>query len=244
VSAARAQALARAEGLGHLRRLDACESACRALLAEAPGELAALRLLAWALLERGALAEALAVARDGVRVAPEDLHARRLLLRALLRAGGGDESVAHARVCALHPEGTGEDHARWARALAASPDENGAHARSREAIDRALAIPAAGRRAPYEALRAAMLLGDHPRIARCAGALLAAGPDDPHDRAWVARAALAVGDAREALRHADAALASGPNTALAWKVRALALARLGRDAEAREAVAAWGHADR
>jgi tetratricopeptide (TPR) repeat protein len=240
------RSLARAEALGHLRRFDACESACREALSQAPSHPAALRLLAWALLERGDVTRALQTAREAVAAAPEDLYARRILLRALLRDGEGSEAIVHARACALHPDGTAEDHARAARALAAGPGEE-YRALARASIDRALARVPHGSPAPrvaYEALRAALRLEDRTRVTRCVRALLAVAPDQPHERAWVARAVLSLGDPRGALAHADEAIARGPNTALAWKVRSLALARLGLRADAAESLEALARAGR
>jgi spermidine synthase len=81
-------------------------------------------------------------------------------------------------------------------------------------------------------------LGDASGARIVAGRALNLAPGDAEAAALVASASLAGGDAPSALEHAEQALRLEPELERALRVRALALARLGKDREARAAFAA------
>jgi predicted Zn-dependent protease len=234
------RALARAAALAQLRRLSECSEACRSALALVPSEPRALRLLAWSLFEAGECDAAERHARDLLSAHPMDLDARRILARAALRRGDTSSAVQHAQACAAHVESLAQDRARLARALAArvatDPECAG---EARQSLYAALAAEPPEPRGWYDLLRAALALSDRAATEACAGGLLARAPDDPYFLGWIAFARLSIERDEDALALASAAIARAPNLSLSWRVKADALARLGRDAEAAEARREW-----
>jgi tetratricopeptide (TPR) repeat protein len=171
--------------------------------------------------------------REGVRRRPDAPQNWRTLSHILCRLGHATEAIAHADEALTRFPGDIELRATRIGARIQLGDVDSALADARSLWDASPESPIAGR-AYLEALAAAGLWDD---LAPAASSMEWVGSNPKFSLEILARRSLVIEDRpEEILAHCDAILARSPGHTDATYYRAIALARVGRDAEACEAM--------
>lgn len=222
------QAFQQAVALHRGGQLQAAGALYQRILAQQPRHAGSLHMLGLVALASGAAADAQRLIGQAVEQQPQDAGARVNLALAL--AEGGDTAAALQQIeqaMALNPQLVAAPMNRVAILVKAG--------RSEDAVQAASALIAAGHAHPELWVNQGIALLDLQRPQEAAASFehaLRAAPQHPKALAQRAAAQLALGEIDAAIAAADQALAVHPQSALAHRVKGLAMRRQGRLAQA------------